>query len=148
MGIPLRVAVVAATKERRRALTKRVEAAGHRVVENDAQLVLADADAPMSTIDDVLRSSIPEPVAAPAVTPGAEPGFRAIAEAPAALLTARETEILNALGDGMSNKEVARALGISAHTVKFHLETIFRKLDVTSRAEAVAKGLRQGIIEL
>lgn len=43
---------------------------------------------------------------------------------------------------------MARALGISAHTVKFHLETIFRKMDATSRAEAVAKGLRQGIIEL
>ncbi|HEY1720139.1 MAG TPA: LuxR C-terminal-related transcriptional regulator [Magnetospirillaceae bacterium] len=146
------MSVVAATKERRRALTERVEAAGYHVVESDAQLVLADADAPMSVIDDALRTAVTsvltavvEPVSVP--SPPA-PGFRGMAEAPASLLTARETEILNTLGDGMSNKEVARALGISAHTVKFHLETIFRKLGVTSRAEAVAKGLRQGIIEL
>jgi DNA-binding CsgD family transcriptional regulator len=48
----------------------------------------------------------------------------------------------------MSNKTVARALGISVHTVKFHLEALFAKLDATSRAEAVAKGLRGGVIEL
>lgn len=152
MGIPLRVAVIAVTKERHRALIERVQAAGHRVVESgDAQLVLADADAPMSTIDDALRQAATA-IAAPAPEPVADldpsSGFREANEAPLALLTARETEILNALGDGMSNKEVARALGISAHTVKFHLETVFRKLGVTSRAEAVAKGLRQGIIEL
>jgi DNA-binding NarL/FixJ family response regulator len=155
VGIALRVAVIAATKERHRALSERVAAAGHRVVDGDAQLVLADADAPMSTIDDALRRAataiaIPTPDLVPEPVAELEPmsGFRAATEVPLALLTARETEILNALGDGMSNKEVARALGISAHTVKFHLETIFRKLAVTSRAEAVAKGLRQGIIEL
>lgn len=64
------------------------------------------------------------------------------------LLTPREMDILSAIGDGLSNKAVARRLGISAHTVKFHLEAIFAKLDATSRAEAVAKGLRQGLIEL
>ena len=64
------------------------------------------------------------------------------------LLTPRETEILTLVGQGMSNKAVARALGISVHTVKFHLEALFAKLDATSRAEAVAKGLRGGVIEL
>ncbi len=73
-------------------------------------------------------------------------GFRAAVETPP--LTPRELDILGALGDGLSNKEVARRLGISAHTVKFHLETIFRKLDAASRAEAVVKGLRSGAIEL
>lgn len=63
-------------------------------------------------------------------------------------LTPREIEILRAIGEGMSNKEVARRLGISAHTVKFHLEAIFEKLGAASRAEAVAKGLRRGVIEL
>ncbi len=48
----------------------------------------------------------------------------------------------------MSNKTVARRLGISAHTVKFHLEAVFAKLGATSRAEAVAKGLRRGLILL
>ncbi len=64
------------------------------------------------------------------------------------LLTPREAEILTLVGQGMSNKEVARALGISVHTVKFHLEALFNKLEATSRAEAVAKGLRGGVIEL
>jgi two-component system, NarL family, nitrate/nitrite response regulator NarL len=66
----------------------------------------------------------------------------------APLLTPREAEILTLVGQGMSNKAVARELGISIHTVKFHLEALFTKLDATSRAEAVAKGLRGGVIEL
>jgi two-component system nitrate/nitrite response regulator NarL len=78
---------------------------------------------------------------------GAAPGFSAPDEAPPPL-TPRETEILALVGEGMSNKAVARRLGISVHTVKFHLEALFAKLDATSRAEAVAKGLRGGILEI
>jgi len=75
-------------------------------------------------------------------------GFRAIGDEAPPVLTPREAEILTLVGQGMSNKAVARALGISVHTVKFHLEALFAKLDATSRAEAVAKGLRGGVIEL
>ncbi|GAA0574128.1 hypothetical protein GCM10009416_11070 [Craurococcus roseus] len=83
-----------------------------------------------------------------AVAPPASPGF-ARDEAPGApLLTPREVEILAMVGEGASNKAVARRLGISAHTVKFHLEAVFRKLGVATRAEAVARGLRQRLIEL
>jgi DNA-binding NarL/FixJ family response regulator len=64
------------------------------------------------------------------------------------LLTPREREILGLIGEGLSNKAMARRLGISVHTVKFHLEALFNKLDATSRAEAVTKGLRGGVIEL
>jgi two-component system, NarL family, nitrate/nitrite response regulator NarL len=76
-------------------------------------------------------------------------GFAA-AEEPASrtLLTPREIEILTAIGEGMSNKAAARALGISAHTVKFHLEAVFAKLGAANRAEAVAKGLRRRLIEV
>jgi len=84
-------------------------------------------------------------VRAPGLLPA--DGFRA-ANDDAPLLTPREAEILTRVGQGMSNKAVARALGISVHTVKFHLEALFAKLDATSRAEAVAKGLRGGVIEL
>ncbi len=78
-----------------------------------------------------------------------EPGFHAAEDgAEHGLLTPREVEILAAIGEGLSNKEVARRLGISAHTVKFHLEAIFDKLGAGSRAEAVTKGLRRGVIEL
>jgi two-component system, NarL family, nitrate/nitrite response regulator NarL len=87
------------------------------------------------------------------VAPGPGPGFGRD-EPPggggggASLLTPREVEILAMIGDGASNKAVARRLGISAHTVKFHLEAVFRKLGVTTRAEAVARGLRQRLIEM
>ena len=73
-------------------------------------------------------------------------GFGSAEEAPS--LTAREAEILVLVGQGLSNKEIARRLGISVHTVKFHLEALFEKLGATSRAEAVVIGLRNGVIEL
>ena len=60
----------------------------------------------------------------------------------------RETEVLAAIADGLSNKAVARRLGISQHTVKFHVESLFRKLGVASRVEAVRKGLRQRLFEV
>lgn len=63
-------------------------------------------------------------------------------------LTPRELEILIALSDGLSNKAIARRFDISQHTVKFHAESIFRKLGANTRADAVAKGLRQGLVHL
>jgi DNA-binding NarL/FixJ family response regulator len=73
------------------------------------------------------------------------PGF-APREPPArALLTPREVEVLALVGQGQSNKAIARRLTISAHTVKYHLEAIFAKLGVRSRAEAVTRGLRLGV---
>lgn len=64
------------------------------------------------------------------------------------LLTGREREILGLLADGMGNKQIAGRLGISANTVKTHLELLFDKLDVSSRAEAVATGVRRGLLLL
>ncbi|MGH9376287.1 MAG: response regulator transcription factor [Terriglobia bacterium] len=65
---------------------------------------------------------------------------------PSPQLTARELEILRMLADGLGNKEIAWRLKISEHTVKFHLSSIFTKLDVSSRAEAVSLGFRLGLI--
>jgi DNA-binding NarL/FixJ family response regulator len=67
---------------------------------------------------------------------------------PPALLTPREAEILSLITGGMSNKAIARRLGISAHTVKYHLEAVFAKLGVNSRAEALSQGLRRGLVAL
>ena len=64
------------------------------------------------------------------------------------LLTGREREILGLLADGMGNKQIAARLGISTNTVKTHLELLFDKLDVSSRAEAVATGVRRGLLLL
>ncbi len=75
--------------------------------------------------------------------PETSDGFAPLDEpAPGDLLTPRELDVLRAMGEGGSNKVIARQLGISLHTVKFHVEALFRKLDAHSRAEAVAKGLR------
>ncbi len=63
-------------------------------------------------------------------------------------LTNREREVLELLGQGLSNKLIARQLQISEHTVKFHVSSISAKLDATSRTDAVRKGLRQGLITL
>ncbi len=56
-------------------------------------------------------------------------------------LTPREEELLNALGSGNTNAEIARFLGVSPNTVKFHLRNLYSKLDVRNRAEAVARHL-------
>lgn len=63
-------------------------------------------------------------------------------------LTERETEVLGLLARGLANKQIAAALGISEHTAKFHVSSIYAKLNVTNRAEAVSAGLRGGWIAL
>ncbi len=126
---------------------------------SDSEAVVADAEiqavlpraAPAPQIDAALRAAaagllvrardLPAGFAATAASATDEPAAQT-------LLTPREIEILTAIGEGMSNKEAARALGISAHTVKFHLEAVFAKLGAANRAEAVAKGLRRRLIEV
>jgi DNA-binding NarL/FixJ family response regulator len=63
-------------------------------------------------------------------------------------LTERELEVLGLLAKGLANKQIAVALGISEHTVKFHVSSIYTKLNVTNRTEAVRAGLRGGWIAL
>ena len=67
---------------------------------------------------------------------------------PRAALTNREREILALLADGLGNKQIAARLGISTNTVKTHLELLFEKIGVSSRAEAVAAGVRRGLLLL
>ena len=67
---------------------------------------------------------------------------------PDAGLTPRELEVLALLAEGASNKEIARRLGISVHTAKFHVGSVLDKLDATGRTDAVAHAARLGVIEL
>jgi DNA-binding NarL/FixJ family response regulator len=62
-------------------------------------------------------------------------------------LTAREREVLALMAAGYANKRIARTLGVSEHTAKFHVARILGKLDAATRAEAVAVGLRDGLID-
>ena len=63
-------------------------------------------------------------------------------------LTPREHEVLELVADGLPNREIAQALSISEHTVKFHLASIFGKLGVSTRTEAVQRGVRLGVIQI
>ncbi len=74
--------------------------------------------------------------------------IRALPTSPLQALTPREIEVLGMLAEGLGNKVIARRLGISEHTVKFHVSSIFTKLNASSRTEAVTLGARQGLIML
>ena len=106
---------------------------------------LLPQDATAAQVDAALRA------AAAGLTVRASNGpsrhFGPLPEESAPLLTPREIEVLAALSNGLSNKAAARQLGISPYTVKFHIESLFRKLGAASRAEAVARGIRQQIVE-
>jgi len=174
--VSLRVRLVASDPIRRHGLTAVLAEAGHAVVDTEPDVVLCDSgsgglppesDAPVVVLADRMPRDppagvLPRDVSAAwldlalravaggllvrAPWPRESSGFvPALEESP---LTPRETEILTLIGQGMSNKAVARHLGISVHTVKFHLEALFARLGATNRAEAVAKGLLGGVIEL
>jgi DNA-binding NarL/FixJ family response regulator len=75
--------------------------------------------------------------------------MKSLAERPAgAELSAREMEILQLIFKGMSNKEIASALGITEGTVKWHVNIILSRLNVSDRTQAVVAALHRGIVEL
>jgi len=162
----LHVAVHAVDEGRRAALERVVVEAGHMVAgaRDAADVVLADGDCPpgeacpvvmLGGADDDLpgvlsrdadASQIDAAIRAVAaglivrVQGARDGGFGAMRETEAhALLTPRELEVLAALAEGMTNKAIARRLDISLHTVKFHVESVFRKLGARTRTEAVSK---------
>lgn len=67
---------------------------------------------------------------------------------PDAALSARELEVLRFVARGFGNKEIAVELGITTHTVKYHLAALLEKLGVRSRTEAVSLGVRKGLVPL
>lgn len=84
----------------------------------------------------------------PAFANAVMPAQGELTEDPAEELTRRELAVLQLLAEGLSNKQVARRLGISEHTVKFHVATIFSKVGAHSRTEAVTRAARLGLIVL
>ena len=78
------------------------------------------------------------------LSPVIEPGLDSLVEE----LTPRETEVLQLLADGLTNKAIAQRLGISDHTVKFHVNAILGKLGAQSRTEAVVRATRLGLLLL
>ena len=88
---------------------------------------------PTSNAEELLAAPGPDGLVPPAETGGDA-------------LTPREHEVLEMLAEGLSNKEIAWRMNISEHTVKFHVASVFAKLDVSTRTEAVMRGLRRGLL--
>jgi len=131
-----RVAIVADSEELRAALSVALRGSSTFDVVSES-----------ATVDAISTSADVVVVARPArarhqVTGVRNDAIRRSEHAPA--LTLREREILDLLADGLGNKQIAGRLGISTNTVKTHLELLFEKLDVASRAEAVASAVRRG----
>jgi DNA-binding CsgD family transcriptional regulator len=102
---------------------------------------IASALADIESIEMVSAEAEPDAlVVAPRARTGEEDGEAA--------LTARELEVLALLAEGASNKLIARRLGISAHTVKYHVASLLEKLDAVSRTDAVAHAARIGVLHL
>jgi DNA-binding NarL/FixJ family response regulator len=91
----------------------------------------------------VIPPSLTNPVVVGARRPVPRDGS---APPPVESLTARERDVLQHLAEGLPNRAIAEALGISEHTVKFHLASIFGKLGAGTRTKAVRLGLRQGLV--
>lgn len=100
----------------------------------------SDRDVP-SGVDIVIAAHAPDVTEADSDTSRRQAGT-------GATLTNREREVLELLADGLGNKQIAAQLGISTNTVKTHLEMLFEKLGVSSRAEAVGVGVRRGLLLL
>lgn len=88
-----------------------------------------------------------DPSLLPAFTPGRHAGLSQ-ETGPGERLTGREGEVLQLLAQGLPNKQIAMRLGISTHTVKFHIAALLAKFGAASRTEAVTLGVRRGDVLL
>ncbi|HEV8498009.1 MAG TPA: response regulator transcription factor [Gemmatimonadaceae bacterium] len=138
-----RIAIVAESEEIRAALASALGAsAAFEIVSVGASA------AEVSSAADVIvnvRDATTSIRANRSANAGAESLADVTAEPP---LTNRERQVLGLLADGLGNKQIAARLGISANTVKTHLELLFDKLGVSSRTEAVATAARRGLLLL
>ncbi len=169
LDVPLLVGVLASDETRRAVLTKLVEEAGHRVVAaTQSDVIVTDTkqtstsrptivfrdeaspaenrlpwDAPSNQVDAALRA-LAAGLSIRVARSAARRGFEELEDlAGHGILTPRELDVIDAIGTGLSNKAIARELGISLHTVKFHIESLLRKLGARTRAEAVAKAMER-----
>jgi ATP/maltotriose-dependent transcriptional regulator MalT len=129
--VPLRVFLSGRASDELDALRQRLTADPNLELVDRAELAEAVVTLPSGTIGSLSRRS-------------AEREGGPLIES----LTAREHDVLALVADGLSNRAIAHDLAISEHTVKFHLASIFGKLGVSTRTEAVQRGVRLGVIEI
>ena len=132
------VVIVARDPVRRRALIEEAESAGWTVRANvpaEDGLSAEDLDGVTALLVDTRDV-------------GHDDGREEISDRLVEPLTAREQDVLEHIAAGLSNRQIASALGISEHTVKFHVSALLGKLGVSSRAAAIRHGLRRGLVTL
>ena len=124
-----------------------VEHAGEAWASGARSMMLRGADWPalVAALPAVAAGSV---VLDPELAEAVSPPRTESPSAPAAELTARETQVLQVLAEGLPNKTIAARLGISEHTVKFHVNAIMGKLGARSRTEAVTIATRLGLVLL
>ena len=138
----LRVLVVGVTIDDAARLRARIE--GGDLIEAAGVRTLAEFEQAGSSGIDNIDAVLMTPAALRRPTPPAADAD----DVPVEHLTPRERAVLARVADGLPNREIASRLGISEHTVKFHLAAVFGKLGVSSRTEAVRRGLQLGLIEI
>jgi DNA-binding NarL/FixJ family response regulator len=132
-----RVTIVAPTEKLRASLAAALRSSEEFEIVGVAS---SSANVPADT-ELIVMARAPAPISGAAAT-------RIRSESSAATLTPREQEVLALLADGLVNKQIAARLGISTNTVKTHLELLFDKLGVATRAEAVATAVKEGLLLL
>jgi DNA-binding NarL/FixJ family response regulator len=133
-GLPVRVLALSAYTDDRFV---------YAMLEAGAVGYLLKEEAPGTIVQAVRAAMQDQAYFSPAVSARAEAWARG--ERPAGL-TERELEVLHLLAEGLSNKEIARALSVTTRTVNFHVGNILRKLDVLSRVEAVVWAKDHGVV--
>jgi len=140
----MNVVVVARDHARRQTLIQRAEEAGWTVradVPTEAALSPEDLDGVAAIVIDAHDT--------PAISPRGDEGRDLVAARDLVEpLTSREHDVLEQMAAGLSNRQIADVLGISEHTVKFHVSAILGKLGVASRSAAIRHAMRQGLVTL
>jgi len=140
---PVPPAIVLLTEEARRPLGAEALRAGVRAVlprHASGEEIIAAIEAAAAGL------IVIHPDTVGAFQPGPSASTRAGVVSARQPLTPREIEVLGMIAEGLGNKIIAARLGISEHTVKFHIASIFVKLNARSRTEAVTIGVRQGLL--
>src|SRR5262245_21990240 len=139
------VVVIARDPVRRRALIQEAESAGWTVradVPAEASLSAEDLDGVAAVILDADDAKSDDAKSDDSMFDDR------LSDAFAEPLTPREQEVLEHIVAGRSNRQIASELGISEHTVKFHVSAVLGKLGVSSRAAAIRRGVRRGLVTL
>jgi DNA-binding NarL/FixJ family response regulator len=142
MSQRLRVVVVGLTIEDAERLRARID--GNDLIEVAGVRAIGDLQQATTSSSNNVDALLLTPAALRRPTPRAVESD----DVPVEHLTPRERAVLARVADGLPNREIASLLGISEHTVKFHLAAVFGKLGVSSRTEAVRRGLQLGLIEI